>query len=57
MNIKKALLADPHFSEAHYTLGNILRDKGQIDDAISCYERAIQLEPSNAYAWNNLGLV
>ena len=41
--------------EAHSNLGNALIGQGQLDEAISAYRRAIQLQPKHAVAHNNLG--
>ena len=41
---------------AHINLGNILAEKGQIDEAIRQYQEAIRLKPDNADAHNNLGI-
>ncbi|MEG5066020.1 tetratricopeptide repeat protein [Microcoleus sp. B3-A4] len=43
--------------EEHFTLGNTLLELGQLERAISCYRRAIQLQPSYADAYHNLGEV
>lgn len=44
-------------AEEHFTLGNTLLEFGQLEKAISCYRRAIQLQPSYADAYHNLGEV
>lgn len=44
-------------AEEHFTLGNTLLDMGKLDRAISCYQRAIQLQPNYANAYHNLGEV
>jgi tetratricopeptide (TPR) repeat protein len=43
--------------DEHFTLGNTLLELGQLDRAISCYRRAIELQPSYAEAYHNLGEV
>ncbi|MEG4577250.1 tetratricopeptide repeat protein [Microcoleus sp. N3A4] len=43
--------------DEHFTLGNTLLELGQLERAISCYQRAIQLQPSYADAYHNLGEV
>jgi tetratricopeptide (TPR) repeat protein len=42
---------------AHYNLGNALRDKGQLDEAITEYREAISLNEDYASAHYNLGIV
>jgi tetratricopeptide (TPR) repeat protein len=42
-------------AEEHFTLGNTLLEFGQLEKAISCYRRAIQLQPNYADAYHNLG--
>ncbi|WP_293259368.1 tetratricopeptide repeat protein [Microcoleus sp. PH2017_21_RUC_O_A] len=44
-------------AEEHFTLGNTLLEFGQLEKAVSCYRRAIQLQPSYADAYHNLGEV
>jgi tetratricopeptide (TPR) repeat protein len=41
-----------HFG-AHWLLGKALATKGQFDEAISCYEEALQLAPHNANVLND----
>jgi tetratricopeptide (TPR) repeat protein len=41
---------------AHYNLGTALYAKGQVDEAMQHYRRAIALDPKYAAAHNNLGL-
>src|SRR5271165_6807161 len=38
-----------------HNLGNVLRDQGQLAEAIASYQRALQLRPNYAVAHNNLG--
>jgi tetratricopeptide (TPR) repeat protein len=40
---------------AHYNLGNLLVERGQIDEAIGHLEKVVAIEPSNSEAHNNLG--
>ncbi len=37
--------------------GNDHYRKGELGEAIRCYNQAIQLEPENSIAWNNKGLI
>jgi predicted O-linked N-acetylglucosamine transferase (SPINDLY family) len=54
-SFQEALRQNPDFAEAHTNLGNALHDKGQLDEAIACYERVVQLRPASAEAYTNLG--
>ena len=42
-----ALELDPKLDEAHYGLGNVLRDEAKFDPAISQYEEALRGDPNN----------
>jgi len=44
-----ALLGDfPSYTQAHFSLANLLRHEGRFDDALVHYRLAHQLEPGNA---------
>ena len=45
----------PDYAEAHYNLGAAWLAKGQHDEAIAAYRRAIEITPDYAEAHNNLG--
>ena len=53
--IKRALKLKPDCAEVWNNLGNVLKEKGQIENAIENYKKAIQIKPDYAEAWNNLG--
>ena len=36
-------------------MGNAFLDQGKLDDAITCYEKALEIEPDCAEAYNNMG--
>jgi Flp pilus assembly protein TadD len=40
---------------AHFKLGNVLMQKGRVDEAIPHYQNAVQIRPDYAQAHNNLG--
>ena len=40
---------------AHYNIGDVLLQKGRVDEAIAHYQQALQLKPDYADAWYNLG--
>lgn len=42
-------------SIAHAGLGDVLLDRGQVDEAINEFRAALHLQPKSAYAENNLG--
>jgi tetratricopeptide (TPR) repeat protein len=52
---KKALLINPNYVDAHYNMGNALRDYGKHDEAITAYENALNLQPGHIDAYNNVG--
>jgi serine/threonine-protein kinase len=45
----------PDSAAAHNNLGNVLADKGQLDEAIQEYQKAVDIGPTPAKAHNNLG--
>ncbi|MBC7802550.1 MAG: methyltransferase domain-containing protein [Candidatus Parcubacteria bacterium] len=47
--------ADPDSADGWYRLGNARQDEDRDDLAAPCYERAVQMDPAHAKAWNNLG--
>ena len=48
--------SSPNYAEAHSNLGNALKDKGQLDEAIAAFRQAIALRPDYAEAHSNLGI-
>lgn len=52
---QKAVELLPDDAEAHYNLGKVLRDLGQLDAAVANYRLALKIEPGYAMAHNNLG--
>ena len=40
---------------AHYNLGNVLLQKGRVNEAITQYQKALQIKPDKEEACNNLG--
>ncbi len=50
----RAVYYAPHWAVAHNTLGTVLQALGQRPAARAEYERALALDPSAAYALNNL---
>ena len=54
--LKKALQLKPNYTEAHYNLGNTLKEQGDLDAAIASYNKALQLKPNYPDAHYNLGI-
>src|SRR5436309_540879 len=42
--------------EVHHNLGNILREKGRLDEALAAYTEALRLRPDYAKAYINRGV-
>lgn len=55
--INKAIQNDSNNPVYYYDLGNKLRGQGQLNEAISCYQKALQLRPDYVAAYLNLGNV
>ncbi|MDQ5848434.1 MAG: tetratricopeptide repeat protein, partial [Pseudomonadota bacterium] len=53
--LKQAIQADGRTAAFHGTLGNVLQDRGALNEAIAQYRRAIRLKPDSAEAHNDLG--
>src|SRR5262249_30987744 len=51
---RRALEFKPNSAETHNNLGNVLKDRGQLDEAIAVYHRALQLKPEFPLAHSNL---
>ncbi len=54
--LEAAMRADPKDARAPYYLGNLFYDRRRHEEAIRLWERSVQLEPSFATAWRNLGI-
>ncbi|MBW1855503.1 MAG: tetratricopeptide repeat protein [Deltaproteobacteria bacterium] len=55
IELKKALLSNPHFVEAHCNLGITYLKKGLIKEAIYEYKEALKVNPNYVEAHYNLG--
>ena len=49
-----ALRINPNCAEAYERLGATLAARGQIDEAIASYQKALEIKPNDAEAHNNL---
>jgi tetratricopeptide (TPR) repeat protein len=54
---RHALRKNPGEVWLYYELGNVLRDKGQLGEAVRHYRAALKLEPGHAATRNNLGVL
>ena len=48
---------DPTSNEVHRLMGRAYHVKGQTEDAVTAYRRAIELDDKDAWSMNNLGLL
>ncbi|MFQ5424959.1 MAG: tetratricopeptide repeat protein [Phycisphaerae bacterium] len=53
---QRALRRRPNHADLHYRLGLLLRNRGQLDDAIRCFRKAVEINPSYMKALIKLGL-
>ncbi len=49
------LSRDPHHTELHRTLADLLTTQHRYDEAVALLEEAVKLDPKDAYAWSALG--
>jgi len=56
MVLEAALAANPSDARAHYYLGNLFYDKKRYEVAIREWESSVQIDPSFAIPWRNLGI-
>jgi tetratricopeptide (TPR) repeat protein len=54
--LQAALAQNPSDARAHYYLGNLFYDKKRYEEAIREWESSVQMEPSFAIPWRNLGI-
>ncbi|MDR3518864.1 MAG: DUF5107 domain-containing protein [Azospirillaceae bacterium] len=54
--LQAAIRTDTTDARALYYLGNLFYDRRRHREAITLWERAVQLDPSLAIAWRNLGI-
>jgi predicted TPR repeat methyltransferase len=55
--LARAVRVDPGVAAAHANLGNTLRLRERLDEAMASYDRALQLQPDNARALKGRGLI
>lgn len=54
--LEDAIRHDPKDARAPYYLGNTFYDRKRYLEAIHCWEQSVQLNPTFATAWRNLGI-
>jgi tetratricopeptide (TPR) repeat protein len=52
---REAIRLNPNLADAHNGVGNVLRDKRNLNAAIDAYKEAIRLDPKQAFVHSNLG--
>ncbi|HEX4810852.1 MAG TPA: tetratricopeptide repeat protein, partial [Bryobacteraceae bacterium] len=52
----KVVVSTPHDAQAWYDLGRTKYNENRFDEAVNCFKRALQLDPTNVKAADNLGL-
>ena len=54
---KQALLIKPDDAQAHYNMGNVLKDQEKFEEALGSYRKALSLKPDYSEAYLNMGNV
>jgi Tfp pilus assembly protein PilF len=54
--LRAAIRLDPSNAAAYISLGNLLRDRGQLPDAESAYREALRYDAHNSHIYYDLGL-
>ena len=55
--MKKVIEEDPLYTQAYITLGLTQQEMNNVEDAIMCYEDAININPKEVFAYLNLALL
>ena len=50
-------MADDQHSALYVSLGRVYRTLSMVDEAIECYEKAIEINPCEGQAYNSLGVI
>ncbi|MCL4297202.1 MAG: tetratricopeptide repeat protein [Anaerolineae bacterium] len=54
-SLQRALKENPNSTEVYYTLGEMLRQRGEIEEAYTHYLKVTRLDPRHGRAWLRLG--
>jgi protein O-GlcNAc transferase len=52
-SMRAGLRINPNFPDAYNNMGNLYRQSGRVDQAISQFDKALELDPANALAHSN----
>jgi arylsulfatase A-like enzyme/Tfp pilus assembly protein PilF len=55
VELRAALAIDADSADLQYDLGNVYKARGQFNDTVACYEKALQLKPRHVEAHYSLG--
>jgi protein O-GlcNAc transferase len=55
LHSRRTLQRNPQKARTYHVVGLLLFDLSQVDEAIACFRRAIQIKPDFAKALNKLG--
>jgi len=51
---RAAITQDSNHTNAHFGLGNLLRQQGRTEAAIACFQRCVQLQTDSSFAeWSD----
>jgi len=56
-NLKKALEMVPHYKDAWISLGNVYNSTGEQDQALNCYNEAVELQPNDGRGYYSRGRI
>lgn len=54
--LREAIKRNPNHADLHYRLGLLLRNRGQVEDAVASFQQAVQINPAYMKAMIKLGL-
>jgi len=54
--LEDAIRRNPSAAKAHYYLGNLYYDKRRYPEAIACWRKSVDIDPTFSIPWRNLGI-